>query len=506
MKTHGLFLGASFLMLLFSSCAENQLFEPSLAPKDNRPTQLPLRAGVNAIPIMFPPADGKLVWMMPPGRNMVTGVTNQAIRDLFANLAGWPETRARVDVFGYWATHLAKCSDSELSSWFGLLNQWGIKFALEDGAVKEWGRTGIQVFHSQTNHWDKLTRNGAQIYAVVLDEPFFNVIHHGYGSSNDAVQETVNYIKLVRAKYPGIKIIDTEPYSLEFGTGDHLAGLKWWITHLNDALVAAGQPKLDGFRVDPNWANFIVQHVGSWTELKELENFCRSQGVRFSLIYWPSNLASMVDKDKGWYDQILYEGSNYLAVGGNPDDFVLESWVGLPSVTVPEVDTVNQVYTFTYSVRDFCRAFLPNHIQYGRFDPLPFQRMYHNSASRYFYTADTKEWATKLSQGYAAQGTAGQIYWGDFSSLPGVIPLFRLKSSTQYFYTTSQNEYNTCLQNGWVSQGIAGYVYAANTKTTHLYRARHPSTGYFYTTSSSEYNARVSPWVKEGIPCDMIGP
>ena len=38
-----------------------------------------------------------------------------------------------------------------------------------------------------------------------------------------------------------------------------------------------------------------------------------------------------------------------------PDEIVVESWVGVPLRSVPETDE----WTFTRSVRDFCRRFVP---------------------------------------------------------------------------------------------------------------------------------------------------
>lgn len=37
-----------------------------------------------------------------------------------------------------------------------------------------------------------------------------------------------------------------------------------------------------------------------------------------------------------------------------PDEYVVESWVGAPSRSVPETGG----WTFTHSVRDFCKRFL----------------------------------------------------------------------------------------------------------------------------------------------------
>jgi hypothetical protein len=50
----------------------------------------------------------------------------------------------------------------------------------------------------------------------------------------------------------------------------------------------------------------------------------------------------------------MHQGNDYAFVGGAPDQYVIESWIGAPSHSVPETGE----WTFTRSVRDFCRKFV----------------------------------------------------------------------------------------------------------------------------------------------------
>lgn len=50
----------------------------------------------------------------------------------------------------------------------------------------------------------------------------------------------------------------------------------------------------------------------------------------------------------------MHQGYDYRMVGGKPDQYVIESWVGAPSRTVPDSDD----FTFTRTVRDFVRKFV----------------------------------------------------------------------------------------------------------------------------------------------------
>jgi len=51
---------------------------------------------------------------------------------------------------------------------------------------------------------------------------------------------------------------------------------------------------------------------------------------------------------------LLRQGADYALVNGAPDQYVIESWVGANSRSVPET----AAFTFTRSVRDFARKFV----------------------------------------------------------------------------------------------------------------------------------------------------
>jgi len=51
---------------------------------------------------------------------------------------------------------------------------------------------------------------------------------------------------------------------------------------------------------------------------------------------------------------IVRQGNDYVDVDGKPDQYVIESWIGAPSQSVPE----SGAFTFTRSVLDFTRRFV----------------------------------------------------------------------------------------------------------------------------------------------------
>ena len=285
------------------------------------------------------------VWMMPPGC---------CFRDLFTQPEQWKETRSRVDVIGCADHWLHKqFTDDELRAWLPMLDTWGLKFGLEVGAVKPWGTTGQKTFDIERRMWDRFQSLGGRIYALAMDEPLCCVRQNLKKPDEYAVEETAQFIALVRKNYPDIRVGDIEAYPF-IPLADQIA----WIDALQARLAQMKVRGLDFFRLDVDWVHFIVGNPGSWREVKTLEGACRARKLPFSLIYWAAGFPALQRKgladDATWYTSIMSQGYDYALVGGSPDEYVIESWVGAPSRSVPETDE----WTFTRSVLDFCRRFV----------------------------------------------------------------------------------------------------------------------------------------------------
>ena len=291
------------------------------------------------------------VWMMPPGNP-----DPRCWSELFTQPEQWKETRSLVDVLGYGAGHFKQFSDDELRAWLPQIGKWGLKLGMEVGAVKEWGPTAEKVFAAEHPTWDRIQRLGGKIYAVAMDEPLCCVRQRIKKPDAYAVEETAKFVAMVRKNYPGVRIGDIEPYpSLQ------REELLAFIDALQARLKAMGVAGLDFFRLDVDWNHFTIGnkfYPGNWPDVKKLELGCRQRKLPFSLIYWPADYGHMQKRkmadDATWYVGVMRQGYDYTFVGGAPDEVVIESWVGAPSRSVPETDE----WTFTRSVRDFCRRFV----------------------------------------------------------------------------------------------------------------------------------------------------
>lgn len=288
------------------------------------------------------------IWMAPP-----SAFDGKCFRELFTSPDGWKDTRSEVDVLFY-ADHMLnkQFKDDELRKWFGMMSNWNLKFGLEVGAVKEWGTTGQTTFDIERKMWDRFTALGANISAIALDEPLACVRNNLKKPDEYAVEETANFIALVRKNYPDIKIGDIEPYP--FFTS---AELLWWVDALQKRLAEKNVRGLDFFRIDPDWVNFVTAAKGSWPDLKQVELGCREMGIPFSLIYWAADYPQLermgIADDSTWYVSTIQQGYDYALVGGDPDECVIESWVSAPSKSVPDKGG----FTFTQSVLDFSKRF-----------------------------------------------------------------------------------------------------------------------------------------------------
>lgn len=278
----------------------------------------------------------------PPNKN-----TGYGFRGLMEHPGDWQATRAVTNEILCAGATFSKYSDDELRKWFAQLRAWNIKLELEVGAIKPWGITGDQTFDKQRKSWDRIQSLGGVISSLAMDEPLSCTRREIKKPDDYAAEETARFIGLVQRNYPDIKIIDIEPYP-----SIPLADQKKWIRSLQQKLAEKNLKALAAFRLDVDWLNFSLRHVGSWEEVKQLEEDCRSLGCPFSLIYWASGYGYLEKRhqadDSTWYNGVMKQAIDYAAVGGKPDQYVIESWVGAPSVIVPE----SAALTFTRSALD----------------------------------------------------------------------------------------------------------------------------------------------------------
>ncbi len=287
------------------------------------------------------------VWMMPN-----RGPDGVHIRELFEHPEQWAQARKQVDVLAVADYSVQSYTDEELRAYFKRMREWRMNFGLEVGAIKPWGTTGQDAFRKERQFWDRCAALGAPFTAVAMDEPLCSARKDLHQPISYAVEQTALFIQAARKAFPKIAIGDIEPYP--FMTVQDLEG---FVTALQARLAQLHVRGLDFLRIDPDWntANGYG-HPFDFARVKELELFCRARRLPFSLIYWAADFPNApADDTSTWYRLTMKQGELYRAVGGSPDQFVIESWIDIPPKCLPD----DSGFSFTQSVRDFTARFVP---------------------------------------------------------------------------------------------------------------------------------------------------
>lgn len=284
------------------------------------------------------------LYIGPPGRAEVA--------EMFHSPDGWQELRKYVTGVILADHSLNQIDDAELTLWFRRMNEWHINLELEVGAIKPWSVKGDETYQKDVGSWQRAEHLGGHISSIAMDGPLAETLKRGLPEQY-AVDETVKFIALVREHYPGVRIGDIEPFpSLPVQT--HLG----WLDALQGALARKGIRGLDFCRLDVNWVVFVTEDKGNWRGVKQIEDGCHDRKISFSLIYWASDYPPLKARgfadNETWYTSIMAQGYSYAAVGGKPDQYVVESWIGAPTVALPEEDRSS----FAGSVLQFARRFV----------------------------------------------------------------------------------------------------------------------------------------------------
>ena len=226
-----------------------------------------------------------------------------------------------------------------------------LRLELEVGAIKEWAPSGNKAFNIDLTYWERAEKLGARINSIAMDGPFATTIKTLHLPMSYAVDQTAEFISLVRSHYPNMLIGDIEPYPA-ISVAEHAA----WLDALQAKLHTLGMRGLDFYRVDPNWVAFTVARRGRWEGVKQIEELCHARHTKFSLIYWASDYPllksrGLADADT-WIASLLQEKLEYSMIGGRPDQYVIESWIGVPTRGLPDSDK----NTFSGSVSAFAQG------------------------------------------------------------------------------------------------------------------------------------------------------
>ena len=297
--------------------------------------------------------DGIIIKMCPPpGREWVYDwrigwheiVTGYPLEDMMNDPDDWDVTRSTIDYFGYTSWILNdKFSDSLLTGYFTQINTWDMNFDLGVIAIKDLpgATTGEQCYAIEQGRITRFDSLGAEFASLTIDEPYTATKRGSLGSSvfppisnlDYAVRETADWFELVRADSImgelDICLIESYPQY------NDVEDLIEFIEELDDECVGRSIDGIDAFAVDYNWAGYSDSSY--WEGLIQIEEYCDSISLPFSMIIWPANSYSRFHYDEDFCIDVMDLGDEYFnTYGGEPDILDFTAWDYVPRQMTPE--------------------------------------------------------------------------------------------------------------------------------------------------------------------------
>jgi hypothetical protein len=273
------------------------------------------------------------LWMYPcPFEN------GEALHEIFENPGAWARARSQLTGIGY-ADHWlnSQFSDAQLRAWLPQIARWGLKFGLDVGSVKPGSPTAEKAFAVSHPRWDRFIKDGLHIDEMDMDEPLVATVVSLHLPVSYGVEQTAQFVAMVRRAYPPMQIGDTEPYPY-FNPGQIMG----FIDAVQARLRQLGVRPLDFLRLDVDWTHFYppdAKGALAWRGVKQIEILAHQRGLRFSLIYWAANYPALSKAGQArpdtWTSAILREAADYARVGGVPDEYPLMSWLLTQQEPVP---------------------------------------------------------------------------------------------------------------------------------------------------------------------------
>lgn len=277
-----------------------------------------------------------------------SSATYQPLREACLNPGLWPTGWQRSQMFGnsvqfwsYWP------SDAEIAQCFTNLRNAGKSLVIEAGALKPGCQTAQACLDGSMATFSRLAGLGLPDTYLAIDEPI-STGHPNWPAQKAnyayAVQQTVEYIRLVRALAPGLKFILHEAYP-----NNSASTLTSFFQDVHYGALAQTGMGIQYASVDHDW-----NAGGNLGDLLTIQNGVRSAGIGFSVVFWGAGPTG----PSQWYNGLQNQGQMYQAwrpFGLSPDLYSVLNWTGQPTTTLNETTPLS----FTRSVRDFVHRFLP---------------------------------------------------------------------------------------------------------------------------------------------------
>ena len=300
---------------------------------------------------LLKPLDGQQIWIAP----------NIAARDynnIFLPYAKWPSVKGKAHVFKFYIDDLQKKNEAVLRNIITALKDAQIAIGVEAGGVRNWQCSGAIMAEIEYAKMAPLLNAGGNINFIVMDGPFGSSLAQANSPCKYSIQqsakEAATYVRLMKGKIPGVKIgwIEAVPWYTAGPYTNHQGNNFGDLRDVFSAFMTALQQEgttIDFFHADSPYS-YNERTPNGWDKLKALQDFARGYGLRFGVIF--NSEEGGQKGDKTFYTETLQGMNEFAAVGGAPDDVIIQSWYTYPVLALPET----QPYTFMYLVREATEA------------------------------------------------------------------------------------------------------------------------------------------------------
>ncbi|MFQ6099265.1 MAG: hypothetical protein ACE5O2_16155 [Armatimonadota bacterium] len=279
--------------------------------------------------------------------------------------AKWEFVRANLDGIKLYIDALRRAPQERLQALADVLKRADIKVAVECGGTLGFaplddtnGEKSAEIELAKLKRW---TDAGGQLHYLDLDGPVRRLLYppgnrQGFASIERCIKELVDYTKAVRAVYPRIEFFALTNFPNWGYKGDvsyHARGPKrqdWGdyydvITTIIRLTREADVP-IKGLTCDNPYEYAVGEHrsvmLGDPREvdwlgrIRDLEKYVEGEGLEFNLIC--NSEAGGQESAQAFYERTLRYLDTYLAAGGTPKRYIIQTWYPHPREVLPETE------------------------------------------------------------------------------------------------------------------------------------------------------------------------
>ena len=281
---------------------------------------------------------------------------------LAATDARWDFVKGRISGIKIYIGTLRKAPPDKLAALAAMLKAGRIQVAVECGGTLGYApldeTNGEKSAEIELRNIDKWYRAGGKVDYLDLDGPVRRLLYpkkkKGFTSVEKCAGELMDYMRAVRKAHPEIRfflLTNFPNWGYREGVSYHARGPKRQDNGDYDAVVrtvlkAADAAKLSfaGVTVDNPYEYLMGEHSSvklkdptkvDWIKrVRAYEDFARSRGLEFNLI--ANSERGGNTSDEAFYERTLKMVDAYVAAGGRPTRYVIQSWYPFPKRLVPE--------------------------------------------------------------------------------------------------------------------------------------------------------------------------